>query len=342
MSILLTAIGISLLIILHELGHYTVARLCGMRVLRFSFGLGPAIWRWQKGDTTWQIAALPLGGFVQVQGLAPTEPGAEAAPVDEHGYRERPRWQRALFLFAGPAANWLLAAFFIFLLLSSVGFEQFDPNSTVVGEVIAGKPAESAGILEGDRIVSVDGAEVASWADVVSAVSTRPNQSLKLSVDRLGKTMELTVTTRENDQGGGEIGVAPKGETLRLDPFHALLAGFAGAWSVTEDQARLLWGLVRGAEKGRMSGLPGIVKMVSTQAHRGMRYLLQALAYLSVSLSLLNLLPIPALDGSRILLLGVEAVRRRPLNPKAEAVIHGLGFLVLLALLIVVSIRDLL
>jgi regulator of sigma E protease len=208
--------------------------------------------------------------------------------------------------------------------------------------VIAGKPAEAAGILEGDRIAAVDGSAVASWADLVSAVSSRPNVKLTLTIEREGKPLEIAVTPRENDQGGGEIGVAPKGDTLRLDPFHALVAGFAGAWSVTEDQARLLWGLVRRTEKGQLSGLPGIVKMVSTQAHRGMRYLLQALAYLSVSLSLLNLLPVPALDGSRLLLLGVETVRRKPLNPKAEALIHGVGFLVLLVLLIVVSIRDLL
>jgi regulator of sigma E protease len=342
MSFLLTAVGISLLIILHELGHYTVARLCGMRVLRFSFGLGPPIWRKQVGETTWQVAALPLGGFVQVQGVAPADP-AGGDPLDDHrSYRERPRWQRALFLFAGPAANWLLAAFFIFLLLSTVGFEQFDPESTVVGQVIAGKPAEAAGLLAGDSLRAVNGTPLASWAELVEAISTHPNEALKLSVARDGRELVFDLTPRQNAQGSGEIGVAPRGETVRLGPLQAAAAGFLGAWTVTVDQAQLLWGLVRRSEKGQVSGLPGIVKMVSTQAERGVRYLLQALAYLSVSLSLLNLLPIPALDGSRLLLVGVETVRRKPLNPKAEAMIHGIGFLALLALLIVVSIRDLL
>jgi regulator of sigma E protease len=341
MSLLLTAVGISLLIILHELGHYTAARLCGMRVLKFSFGFGPAVWRRQSGDTTWQVAALPIGGFVQVQGLAPPEPGVEPAAADSRSFRERPRWQRALFLFAGPAANWVLAAFFIFLLLATVGFEQFDPESTVIGDVVLGKPAENAGLIAGDRITAIDGAPITSWADLVNAVSPRPNQSLKVTVERAGKDLVFGVTTRKNDEGGGEIGVAPKGQTVRLDPLPAVLASLVGAWTVTEDQARLLWGLVRRTEKGQLSGLPGIVKVVSAQASRGVRYLLQALAYLSVSLCLLNLLPIPALDGSRLLLLGIEGIRRKALNPKAEAVIHGVGFLALFALIIVVSIRDL-
>ena len=346
MSFLIGALSVvfafGLVIFVHEFGHFIVAKKSGVKVERFSFGLGPPLWRRQIVETTWQVAVLPLGGFVQVQGVAPAELDGEGVPDDGRSFRARPRWQRALFLFAGPAANWLLAAFFIFLLLSTVGFEQYDPDTTVIGEVIAGAPAEVGGLLPDDQVVAVGGVVISSWPEIVAAVTPHPDEELTLSILRAGAPLELKVHTRKNERGDGEIGVAPKGEILRMSPGRALVAGFVGAWEVTADQARVIWGLVNRTEKGQLSGLPGIVKMVSTQAHRGLRYLLQALAYLSVSLAFLNLLPIPALDGSRLLFVGIEGVRRRPLNAKAEAIVHGIGFLVLMALIIVISIRDLL
>lgn len=337
MSVLLTILGISLLIMLHELGHYLMARACGMRVLRFSIGFGPQLLGKKIGETTWQIAAIPLGGFVQIDGMGFKE--SDEAPEDERCFRNKPSWQRALVLAAGPAMNWLLAAFFVAVLAYTVGFVRHDFDTTVIGTVHEG-PAAEAGLQAGDRVIRVAGTPVSDWRQMVDAVLATPTEMLLFEIERDGESMTLEITPHKTDDGSYRIEVEPPGDVMKFGFFGSIAFGFIGAWSLTEQQLGLLWGLVTRTKDAKLTGLPGIVKIVSARAKKGLRWLLDALAGLSVTLALLNLLPIPALDGSRLVFVGIEAIRRRPVDQKVEAVIHGIGFLLLLGLMIFVSIRD--
>jgi len=331
-------LGVSFLIVLHELGHYLLARIWGMRVVRFSVGFGPSLLKRRFGETEWQIAAVPLGGFVQIDGMGPAAEGDP--PPDERSFRNKPVWQRLSVIAAGPVMNWLLAAIFIMVLAGTIGLNRVNDNSTAVGELLADKPAAKAGLLVGDRIVEVDGTPTETWPALVEAISRNPEREILIKLERGEERLVFAVTPmRYNDTG--KIGIGRQLELIRLDPGPAVLYGFIIAWEKTAQQAGLLWGMVVGTQEGQLSGIPGIVKMVSIQAAKGIGELLQFLAWLSIGLFLLNLLPLPALDGGRLVFLLIETVRGRPVDERIEGMVHGVGFLLLLALIVAVSIRDL-
>ncbi len=337
-SVIKGILGVSLLIVLHELGHYLLARVWRMRVLRFSVGFGPTLIKRRFGETEWQIAAVPLGGFVQIDGMGPAAEGDP--PPDERSFRNKPVWQRLTVIAAGPVTNWLLAAVFIMVLAATVGLNRADDNSTAIGELLPGKPAAKAGLLVGDRIVAVDHTPVETWPALVAAVSQNPEREILVEVERGEERLVYAVTPmRVNDTG--KVGIGRELELVRLDPGRSILYGFVYAWEKTAQQAGLLWGMVRGTQEGQLSGIPGIVKMVSLQAAKGIGELLHFLAWLSIGLFLLNLMPLPALDGGRLVFLVVEGIRGKPVDERIEGMVHGIGFLLLIALIIVVSIRDL-
>ena len=344
MATLQTIIGISLLIILHEAGHYLVARWSGMRVLRFSVGFGPALFKRKVGETVWQIAAIPLGGFVQIDGMGPQlDEKGEPIPrdqikVDPRSYLSRPLYQRILVIFAGPAANWLIAALCIMVALAA-GYGRPD-GSNRLGHIIEGHPAAAAGLQEGDRVLRVGETEVSDWETLVAAIEANPETTVDFTVERGGEELSLAVTPRRDGEVG-RIGVEPHVEIIRQPVWEAALGGFYHAARMTAEQASLLWGLVTGSAAGRLAGLPGIVKMVSQQAERGIGRLMQSLAWLSIGLCLLNLAPLPALDGGRLLFLFIETIRGKRVDERIEGVVHAVGFILLLSLLIFVSVRDL-
>jgi regulator of sigma E protease len=341
LNLAVTILGVSFLIILHELGHFGVARLLGLRVQRFSIGFGPTLLSIQWGETIWQVAAVPLGGYVQVAGMGPREDGEEE---DQHSYRHRPGWQRSLVLFAGPAMNWLLAAALLTTSAWTVGLARVDQDGpATIGNILADGPAAKAGLASGDVVTAVNGEAVKDWGALVHRIRVSPNQSLSLSIMRSGKPETLSVTPEmDRSAGYAVIRVLPWAKIEQLGPWDGMAAGFAQAADSTVQQVTLLWGMVTGRTEGRLSGLPGIVKMVAGEAQRGVGSLLGALSWLSIGLFLLNLLPIPALDGSRLVFLVVEVVRRRPLDERIEGIVHGVGFALLLALMVLISVRDLL
>jgi regulator of sigma E protease len=331
---------LSFLIVLHEFGHYFVARWTGMHVLRFSLGFGPSLWRKTFAGTTWQVAALPLGGFVHIQGLGPLLPG-DAAWDDPRSFRNRPWWARVLVIFAGPLANWLLAVAFAFALAASVGFGHVDPSSTVLDQVVDG-PAQAAGLLPGDRVLAIDGAGVRSWQHMVALVEPRAGDTLRVQVERGDARLTLQVTPRAQ-AGVGKIGVAgPRADIVRLSAADAIPYAIGETTRLTFAQCSFLVRMIAGREEGQLSGLPGIVRVIAGQAKQGLRRLLMLLTNLSIGLSILNLLPIPALDGGRLGILVLELLRRRPLSARAEGLFHGVGFAFLFGLMVYVSIRDLL
>lgn len=345
MSYAIAILGISLLIALHELGHFIMARLCGMRVNTFSIGFGPVLLSTRRGETTYQLAAIPLGGFVQIEGMGgsePADPNSDHAPTfDPRNYRNRPLWQRALVVFAGPVANWLICAALLTGLAASTGLPSAELDRAILGSLGPNGAAHAAGLQDGDRVVRIGDQRVTSWANMVAIVQAHPNNTVTFSVERDGVAMELPVTPKAGPSGVGVIEAAPHLSYRTYGAMAAVGAGCAAAWDKTVDQVTMLTGMVSGTVQGHLSGLPGIVKAISQEAKHSAGQLFYALAWLSVGLCVLNLLPVPGLDGSHLLFLAVEAIRRRPLNERVEGAIQTAGVVFLLGVMLFVSVRDL-
>ncbi|MEL6543696.1 MAG: M50 family metallopeptidase [Myxococcota bacterium] len=336
MHVVWSILGLSALIVIHELGHFWVARLFDMRVLRFSLGFGPPLLSIQRGETQWQIAALPLGGFVQVDGMGLRE---DDVVSDERNYRNKPAWQRAAVVFAGPLINWLLAAGLVAALGVTAGVQRTVDTATI-GLVAEDSPAAAAGLEVGDRVLSVDGRSVADRVAFEQEILSHAEQEMTLVVDRNGQELTLTATPKRAAQGG-VLGIGWAMERVHYGPIESLGAGFRYAWDGSGRLVGLLWGMLVGTQSGELSGLPGIFNAVSTQAKAGLDRLVQTLAWLSVTLCVLNLAPFPALDGGRLAFLAFEATRGRPAPEKLEATVNGVGMMLLLGLMLFLFVRDL-
>jgi regulator of sigma E protease len=336
-GIILAIIFVSLLIVVHEGGHFLVARWCGMRVLRFSLGFGKPLLKWERKGTIYQIATVPLGGFVQIAGMNPQE---EVDPNDPAIFPNRPAWQRVLTIAAGPVANYLCASILVFIYFLAFGMPtQFKPG---VAMVVAKQPAATAGILERDLFVTINGTAVAKAADVSPLVNANPGQPVVMVVKRGGKDLTFTVTP-QRDKGRYVIGVLPAEiSTARRAAGLGESAWESVRYPAVQSAVMLggLYAMVRGKIKAEVSGPVGIVKAVAQTTKSGVEDVLQIIATISIALGLFNLLPIPALDGGRIVFLGVEMISRRRIRPTVEAAVHTVGFLLLLGLLVVVTFKD--
>jgi regulator of sigma E protease len=345
MEFVFGAVGLSLLVIVHEGGHYLAARAFGMRVLRFSIGFGPVLFKYQpKGSPTiFQICAIPFLAYVQIDGMSPSE------EVDSHDpalYSNKGVLARILTIFAGPFANYLAASLIVFGVVAIGGLQRPDENAPmVVSEVVPGSPAAQAGIQVGDRIVEANGRPIANLAELIAATQDRAGQPTVYIVERNGQRLPpLTIVPQrvEADDGRtrGVIGVS--------GPYHLAPASLTEAaqiavlWpvSVSIDTIVAIASRIRQGSTEGLTGPYGMVRMAAQQAERGMRYYVQFIALISVALGLFNLLPFPALDGGRLVFLLFELITRRRANERVEALVHTVGLLVLLSLILVVTFRD--
>ena len=337
-TVAVTVLAFGLLIVIHELGHYLAARASGMRVERFSIGFGPVVWSRRRGDTEWAISAVPLGGYVKIAGMAP---GEEIAPGDRSAYVNQPAWRRFGVIMAGPAMNYLLAIVLAAALLATLGLPQADGTSAV-GDVIGGGAAARAGLRPGDRIVAAAGTPVSDWTSLVTAVRAHPGTDLPLLVERAGApagTPPEPVVLHPDDVGGiGKAGIAPNLRNVRAGPVEAV----ALAFRLTNDRAgEILSGLgqvVTRKQKAELRGPVGIAEEMARSAKAGAAPFLMMVWLISIMLAIFNWLPLPALDGGRLVFLGYEIVTRRPVNQKVEAVIHTIGFVALFGLLLGVTV----
>lgn len=339
MTMFLSILGLSLLIILHELGHYLVAKACRMRVLRFSLGFGPTIAKWTIGETIWQLAAVPLGGFVQVDGMGPKD--TDVYENDERNYRNRPLWQRAAVIAAGPVMNWVITALIIGGLAMSVGYEKPDPGPRL-GEVGEGSAAADAGLQADDVILSFDGQTPTSWEDVVREVRARPGQTVAVRVERGDQRFELPVTPKDDGKGRGFLGVRQGVTRVTVTAAEAMVFAVRETWRRTSDQVGLIVGLVLRKNDATLSGLPGMVRVMKGAAERGVEKFLLVLAAVSLGLCIFNVVPFPTLDGGRLVFLIAEGLRGKPVNERVEAIVHTVGFVLIVGLILFVSVRDLL
>jgi regulator of sigma E protease len=333
MSILIGILGLALLMVVHEGGHLIAARAFGMRVIKFSIGFGPALWRHQpKGsETVYQVALIPFLAYVQIAGMNPLE---EVDPDDKGSYANASLIGRISAIFAGPLANYLFASVLFF------GAFIIGGETTKV-QVMEKSAAASATMQDGDKIVSIDGKQITRWEQIPEIILPSPNKKLSVVIEREGQKQTLIVTPEpKGKDGGGQIGVRPTSMVPPLSPKEAAVESLVYPAKVVQALVVGLARIVTGKDKPEVTGPVGIVRETSKAAERGPADYLYLLALLSAYLGGFNLLPFPALDGGRLMFLGYEAVTRRRPNARVEAHVHAVGLLMLLALIAVVSVFD--
>lgn len=321
------ALALGFLIVVHEAGHYVVARWCGMHVERFSIGFGPGILkrRLRRTGTIVQLAPIPFGGFVEIRGMNLAE---EVDPEDVGAYPNRPAWQRFVTIFAGPATNYVAAIALAMILFTCRG---------VATE-------ERYGYLEqGDRIVRIDGAPyvVDRGASLSERVSAKHGGPLTLTLERGGVEREVAITPKLVEgvyRLGIRVSVRPAIEQVGI----ATAVWHAVKYPVEETAAiaRGLYRIITGTDQADVGGPYRIVEELRLAFTASWVVGIELLMMLSVYLGLFNLLPLPALDGGRLVFLGYELITRRRANPKLEAVVHMSGILLLGSVMILVTLKD--
>jgi regulator of sigma E protease len=341
-KVLITVVALSVLIIIHEGGHYLAARAFGMRVLRYSIGFGPVLFRHQpKGSpTVFQVAAIPFLAYVQIAGMNPNE---EVDPNDPELYPNKSLFARATTIAAGPFANYLTASIIVFALGVTNTLPPMQPAEPMqVGHVVPDSPAAAAGLQEGDVIVMADGKPIADVSELIDATSPRAGQPTEYVIERGGQALPpITITPLDRD-GRGQIGVGAKMIRLydSLSVADAAKLSIALPYQMTVAQ---LTGLADMVKRRSTEGIGGPVmmgKMVAEAAQSGLPAFLWILMFISVALGMFNLLPFPALDGGRLIFLGYEAVTRRRANEQFEMAVHAFGIVFLLGVMILVTYRD--
>ncbi|MFO1130647.1 MAG: RIP metalloprotease RseP [Hyphomicrobiales bacterium] len=350
-------VALTIIVFIHELGHFLVARWCGVDIEVFSIGFGRELFGWyDRKGTRWKVAWLPLGGYVRFRGDAnaaslPDAEALERARSEPGNFHGKPVWQRAAVVAAGPIANFILAIAIFAGAFMIIGKPVVEPR---VDEVVAGSAAEAAGIRKGDVIISVDGAAIEDFSDLQRSVMTRAGDPLAVVLDRGGQRISLTVvpTLREEpDNFGGKIRIGllgvkrdPMGPVRyeKMGPVKALETGVERTWFIVQSTFSYLGKLVSGRESPDQLGGPiSMAKAAGDAASMGFSQFVAVIAFLSVSIGLLNLFPIPMLDGGHLVYYAVEAIRGRPLGENAQEWGFRIGFSLVIMLMVVGTWNDL-
>ena len=346
-TILAFLVVLGVLIFIHEMGHYLAARWRGVHVDAFSIGFGRSIASWtDRRGTVWKISWIPLGGYVKLHGqMEPTEISGEdlATMRQDQTFHDKPVLDRAIVVAAGPAANFLLAALLFAGLFATYGKPV---GQTAIAAVAAGSVAEQAGLLPGDVIVSLDGNRVARFDQLQRYIQPRAGQEVAVQLNRDGRDVTVRVTpgTRPGSESApvGILGVQGGSVTFeRLDPASALIAGAEQTLDVSVQTLVGIWEMITGQRSARDLGGPIRIAEVSGEAASlGLVPLVNLMALLSVSLGLLNLFPVPLLDGGHLMFYAAEAIRGRPLPPRVMEYGFRAGFALLIGLFVFASWND--
>ncbi len=352
---------LSVVVFIHELGHFVVARWCGVTVKTFSIGFGKEIFGFtdSKG-TRWRFAWIPLGGYVKflddanAASQASADSLAKMTPQERAGaFQTKPLWKRSAVVAAGPIANFLLAIAIYTAINFTFGVRTIPPR---IDEVIAGMPAEAAGFERGDVIKSIDGWTIEGFGDVQRIVSMNGDRKLVFGVDRDGKMLEIEVIPKVEEQedtfGGtfrrGLIGVrpsiSPSGiKAKQVGPLEALRLGVRETYTnISQTVQGIADMIMRRQSPDQMGGPILIAEVTARVAELGIVALLIWTAFISANIGFLNLLPIPVLDGGHLLFYAIEAVRRRPLSQRIQEIGFQIGIALVLMLMVYVSMNDLL
>ncbi len=339
---------LGVLIFVHELGHFLVAKLFRVKVLKFSLGFGPKLVSKTMGETEYLISAFPLGGYVKMLGENPDE--ADEAE-EERSFAAKPVWNRFFIVLAGPVFNLLFSVLLFFLIFLVMGIPE-NRDTTAIGEVTAESPAAEAGIEPGDTIISIDGQDISSWMEVLTTVSESEGRQLEFTVVRGEEHIVIPVRPRldsvtnvfgEEVEQRFMIGIVKQEQIdyRRAGLFEALQAGVWQTWMFIYltfmGVVKIIQNVVPASELG---GPILIAQLAGEQARAGWLNLAHFMGLLSVNLGILNLLPIPVLDGGHLVFLTIEGIRRKPLNERAQIMAQQIGIALLGTLMLFVFYND--
>ncbi len=347
-SVIAIILVLGALIFFHELGHFLVARLLGIGVSTFSLGFGPKLFSFMSGKTEYRLSAVPLGGYVSLVGESEGKEIQDEFTPDEY-FSRRPPWQRIMVVAAGPVFNFVLAWFIYWGLFWANGQMELIAE---IGQVADDSPAYEAGLMPGDRVVEVNGREITYWDDMVLIIQQSNGQPLDFKVLRnsnvLGFVVIPEMATRQNIFGEEivtpQVGVIASGETvsIELGMFSAAAEGAAQTWMLMKLTVQ---GIIKLIERiiplDNIGGPIMIAQLVSEQTQEGLINLLALTALISINLGLINLLPIPVLDGGHIVFYTVEMITGKPLNDRMKQVATAIGISLLLALMALAIFNDL-
>ena len=329
---LLTIIIFGILILVHELGHFILAKATGIRVEEFSIGMGPKLIGFKRGETDYSLRLLPIGGYNKMAGM---EPGQEN---DSKGFNSKTVFERMMVIGAGSIMNFLLAVVLFVLVFSFFGVPT---NTNIIGDVVAGMPADQAGLMPGDQIIAINDEQVNDWMELTAKIHPKPQQELQLTINRNEQLFNVTIITAQDPETGfGLIGVRNTLQTYSA--VEGLKLGILRSIEILVLIIISLVHIVTGQAPADVAGPVGIVQMIGQVSEHGMANVFNFAALLSINLGLINLLPIPALDGSRLVFLSIEWIRGKPLDPRKENFVHFIGFAVLIFLMLIITYQDIL
>lgn len=324
------------IVFFHELGHFTVAKLAGIRVYEFALGFGPLLASRTRGETKYSLRIFPLGGFVRMAGMDEAADKSEELGEEEasRSFQNKSLPWRLATIAAGPLMNFVLAVilFTLYFMLVTVPptISQIEPDS----------PAEIAGLQVQDSFVAVNGEKIDHTEQVIELIKASPERELELTILRKKELIKIQITPRQ-ENGEGKIGVGISISKPRYPLLISVKGGFTQTWAVTSQLVKDLARMITGKQKADISGPIGIVQIVGETARQGLPDLLILAIILNINLGLLNLLPIPVLDGGWLVILVVEAVRGKPLSPEARGVVQFIGLALLVLLMIFATFKDL-
>lgn len=316
-----------LLVFFHELGHFSIAKLVGIRVHEFAIGMGPKLLYKKKDETLYSVRIFPIGGFVRMEG---EDESSEA----KDSFSQKSVLERISVIFAGPMMNFILGFLCFFIIFFHLG-----TPSTTIGEIIPGSPAAQLGLQANDVVLEIDGEYLDSWDELVSMIVASEGNSIEIVYSRNDNIITRKITPEiDNETGRPMIGIVPG---IEKSVISAAENGLAQTKLIFTEIMGFLQQLIRGqADTSDVAGPVGIISLVGQASRSGWIDVVGLAGLISINLGIMNLLPIPALDGSRIIFLLLEALRGKPVDPEKEAMVHMVGITLLMLLMIVITYKD--
>ncbi|MGO1367925.1 MAG: RIP metalloprotease RseP [Senegalia sp. (in: firmicutes)] len=315
-----------IVVLVHEFGHFAVAKLVGIKVDEFSIGMGPRIAKFDKGETEYSLRILPIGGYVKME-------GEDEKSEDERSFSNKSPISRILVLTAGAIMNFTLAILIFFAISLFVG-----SPTTTIDTVVEDGPAYEAGIRSGDQIISVNNEEINNWNESRDII-TSTKGDVNISVLRNNEEINFTLKPQEDENGNKLIGISSKTKASFVGAIKYAFTNFIFIISLMFDFIKMA--ITGNVSSSDVAGPIGVVQLIGETTRYGFLSVLNLAAFININLGFFNLLPVPALDGSRILFILIELLRGKPLDPEKEGIIHFIGFAILMALMIFISYNDL-
>ena len=335
LTLLAAILVFGVLITVHELGHFLTAKLTGMRVDEFAIGFGPTLYRNKAKDTLYSLRLVPLGGYNKIAGMEPDE-----KPVP-NGFSSKSLPARMLVILAGSMMNFILPAVLFFCIFFFSGID-VPVNQPIVGSVLPSEPAAVAGVMPGDRIVSINGKALVQWQDLITTLRENGDKEAVFTVDRAGSLRDYKIKPEYNKETQRSmIGVSPKFTKKSLSFVEAGKTAIAYEGRIIQAMINSLVKIFTGKMSADVSGPIGVAQMAGDVASQGILPLLNFIAFLSINLAIINLLPIPALDGGQFVVLLVEGIRGKPLPAKYLEKIQMVGIAIIIAITIFSTVKDL-